>query len=243
MDSVHFILILIIIFVLLFNLYLHYDNNYININSNSITLYEGFDETPQQNGLKWWYFGNINGDGYCEDNENWKYGVKTWIDWAQKNQIRRFGITDNISNLENITNSYVIGNIKKPDDRFSILIQGYFKPNVTGFWEFFTNSDDCSYIWVDVPFQSLSLSNVTLDNGAKHGMQSRYSKKYLYNNNSYPITIIFGEQGGGFEMNVLIKPPDGDWKSNGNGLFLTSKPLPANTIINVSGQSTGEPHR
>jgi hypothetical protein len=228
MDTVHFILSLMIIFVILFNLYLYYNH--------PTPVFEGLG----QPGLQWWYFGNINGDGYCEDNRQWNNNaVSNWVNWAKGNQVRRSGTTTDVSRLAGITQNYVIGNNTKPDNRFSVLVQGYFVPNVSGVWNFWTNSDDCSYVWVNVPFNNITTGNATVNNGGKHGMAQRSGGINLVANQSYPITILFGEQGGAYEMNVQFQPPGGAWTSNGSGLFFIN-PLPSlDTTIYASAQTSG----
>ena len=228
MDAIHFILVLMIIFVLLFNLYLYYNR--------ATPVYEGLG----QPGLNWWVFASgFNGDNYCEDNSYWRQGVPAYVNWAKNNQVRRSGTTTDVSSLASITNNYVRGNNYKADDRFSLLVEGYFVPNVSGYWNFWTNSDDCSYVWINVPFNNLTTGNATVNNGGKHGMAQRSGGANLVANQSYPFTIIFGEQGGAYEMNVRFQPPGGSWSSNGSGLFFINPPPPADTTIYASGQTSG----
>lgn len=219
MDTVHFILVLLIVFVLLFNLYLYYNDK----------TYEGLE----QPGLQWFY-----SQGYCENQGNWNgNNIAQWANWAINNR-RNAGNTTNLANLSTITNNYVIQDNRKPDDQFSLFIQGYFVPNVSGRWNFWTNSDDCCYVWINVPFNQMTIGNCTVNNGGAHPMWVRTGGIDLVANRSYPIYIIFGERGGGYDLQVQVQPPNGSWTSNLSGYVFVSQPPPADTTIYISGQTT-----
>jgi hypothetical protein len=237
MDSVDFILILIIIFVLLFNLFLYYDNGNSNRHNNSIILYEGLDNSLKS--LKWWYM-----PGYCEYASNWS-NIAAWIRMAQE-KATKTGTAFNFDNLSTITNNFLVGENSrynypsgkgKPDDVFSVLIQGYFVPNVDGQWNFYTYSDDCSYVWIGKALQDINVDNAVVDNGGLHGPRGRTGSIKLNKDKIYPITIIMGERGGQYELQLQIQPPNGSWTTNGSGYFYTDPPIVGDPITYIATQT------
>ena len=122
-------------------------------------------------------------------------------------------------------------------------------PNVSGNWQFETNSDDCSYIWIDTPLDKLYAGanvnntggNAVVKNGRPHGMETRTGSINLTAGKTYVIAILFGEQGGGYECYITFTPPGGSETSNGSGLFFTDPPAPSDMSIAVYGQTTGAP--
>lgn len=235
MDSVHFILILIIIFVLLFNLFLYYDNGN---NNNNITFYEGLDGVK---GLNWWYM-----PGYCEYANNWS-NISAWIRMIQEQNTKKGTVSNsNFDNLASITNNFLVGENSrynypsgknKPNDVFSILIQGYFVPNVDGQWNFYTYSDDCSYVWIGKSLQDINVNNAVVNNGGLHGPLAKTGSIKLNQGKIYPITIIMGERGGQYELQLQFQPPNGSWTTNGDGFFYTDPPIVGDQITYISTQT------
>ncbi len=237
MDSVDFILILIIIFVLLFNLFLYYDNGNSNRHNNSITLYEGLNSGPP--GLKWWYM-----PGYCEYASNWS-NIAAWIRMAQE-KATKTGTASNFDNLSTITNNFLVGENSryiypsgkgKPDDVFSVLIQGYFVPNVSGQWNFYTYSDDCSYVWIGKALQDINVNNAVVNNGGLHAPQWKTGSIILTADKIYPITIIMGERGGQYELQFKFQPPNGSWTSNCDKYVYTDPPIVGDQITYIATQT------
>jgi hypothetical protein len=77
---------------------------------------------------------------------------------------------------------------------FSCQWLGYFKPNTTETYTFFTASDDASYVWVGSNAVSgFTTSNATVNNGGLHGPLELSGSIALTAGVYYPIRIQFGE--------------------------------------------------
>lgn len=107
-----------------------------------------------------------------------------------------------------------------PADNFSMEWQGYFKASITGTWNFKTQSDDASWLWLGATALSgWSTTNALVDNRGLHGPQSVSGNISLVAGNYYPIRIQYGEQGGGEQMIVRFTPPSGTETTNGTGYY------------------------
>jgi len=107
------------------------------------------------------------------------------------------------------TNTLIsIDNFSSNDESYSWKWTGYFKPSSSEVYTFYTNSDDASYLWID--------DVLVVNNGGEHGAQEQLGTINLIANTYYPITILFGENGGGdfitvsFSTNTINKTTDGD---------------------------------
>jgi hypothetical protein len=98
---------------------------------------------------------------------------------------------------------------------FTVYWSGFFYTgnNPKGDWTFWTNSDDGSYLWVD--------SQLVVNNGTPHGMQEKSGAITLNTNRYYPIKILFGEIGGGFDMRVSFQGPNVGRRTDGNGFYFS----------------------
>lgn len=91
---------------------------------------------------------------------------------------------------------------------FSVQWLGYFLPNTTETYTFFTSSDDASYVWVGSNAVSgFTTGNATVNNGGLHGTQERSGTASLTAGVYYPIRIQFGEQGGGDVLTFNYSTP------------------------------------
>jgi len=203
-------------------------------------------------GLLWGYY-----DGYFNDD----------VMFASKYKKLGSGVALNLSNLSTITGNTVVENVQfncadgdpcgwkgystdnyqaesTDTHYFTIELVGYFKATQSGYWEFFTTSDDASFLWIgDVANSGWNIGNALINNGRPHGMRTISNSTqnnptgslYLTEGNFYPIRIQFGEQGGGYGFRVGWRPPGGTWTSNGaNNLYNTPSdtiPEPANDHI------------
>ena len=90
--------------------------------------------------------------------------------------------SDNMGNLTTATNSEVRTQLSS----FSVgttdtwLFRGYFRADTTSTtWQFRTNSDDASFVWIGSDSTaidtSLDTDNAVVDNGGLHGAQTRTS--------------------------------------------------------------------
>jgi len=91
---------------------------------------------------------------------------------------------------------------------FSVQWLGYFLPNTTETYTFFTSSDDASYVWVGSNAVSgFTTGNATVNNGGLHGNQEASGTASLTAGVYYPIRIQFGENGGGDVMTFNYSTP------------------------------------
>lgn len=172
------------------------------------------------------------------------------VNFASRSNPVSTGISINLHNLSYMTNNFVIENVRFTDadgipsrwegnsgntntHYFNIELFGYFKATQSGYWGFFTTSDDASYLWIgDVAKSGWTRDNATVKNGGPHGMKtvvvdpdknsSPPPETNLIAGNFYPIRIQFGERGGGYGFRAGWKPPGGTWTCNGsNNLYNT----------------------
>jgi hypothetical protein len=91
---------------------------------------------------------------------------------------------------------------------FSCEWLGYFLPNTTETYTFFTSSDDASYVWVGSnAITGFTTANAIVNNGGAHGNQERSGTISLTAGVYYPIRIQFGEQGGGDVLTFNYSTP------------------------------------
>jgi hypothetical protein len=111
---------------------------------------------------------------------------------------------------------------------FTVVWTGYlFTQNFGGSWHFHFASDDGSYMWIgDAAKSGYTVSNVFINNGNPHGMADRAGDINLTANTYYPVRLMFGEIGGGYDMQLRFTPPGQGETANGNGFFFTAPPPP-----------------
>jgi hypothetical protein len=91
---------------------------------------------------------------------------------------------------------------------FSCEWLGYFLPNTTETYTFFTASDDASYVWVGSnALTGFTTANAIVNNGGAHAVQERSGTISLTSGVYYPIRIQFGEAGGGDAMTFNYSTP------------------------------------
>jgi hypothetical protein len=103
-----------------------------------------------------------------------------------------------------------------PNDNFAAVLTGFLNVNVAGLYNFWTESDDGSSLWID--------SGLVVDNGGHHHAQKRQGTVYL-SRGFHSILVQFfegavyaflkisysGADTGGVEQPVPVKPvPDSD---------------------------------
>lgn len=103
---------------------------------------------------------------------------------------------------------------------FSIEFEGFIVPDVTGYWTFGLFTDDSSFLWIgDNAVSKYTTQNALIKNGGGH------APKYIRNNirlekgKEYPIRIQYGEGGGGYHFDLIIKPPNSNNARYYNVLF------------------------
>ncbi len=91
---------------------------------------------------------------------------------------------------------------------FSVQWLGYFLPNTTETYTFFTSSDDASYVWVGSnALSGFTTGNATVNNGGLHGTVEANGTASLTAGIYYPIRIQFGENSGGDVLTFNYSTP------------------------------------
>ena len=157
--------------------------------------------------------------GYMNDNPNFFDNNTTYKTGGTGNN---FGSVLNISSINAGTNGFVPGNSSM--DSYSVQWLGYFKPDVTGTWTFFTNSDDCSYLWIGVnALSGYTTTNATINNSGIHGPIEVSGTATLTAGVYYPIRIQMGDNFFGDGMIVSFQGPAGSAaqtkRTDGTGFY------------------------
>jgi hypothetical protein len=119
--------------------------------------------------------------------------------------------TNTVTSLDSFTSSA---------DGYSWKWFGYFRPSVTGIYNFRTTSDDGSFLWLGTKAKTgFTMDNAVVDNRGGHGPLPAYGSKLLYANYYYPCRVHFSEGGGGDIMTLAWTPPGGSETTNGSGIF------------------------
>ena len=102
------------------------------------------------------------------------------------------------------------------DEAYSLQWTGFFIAPATGNYNFYTISDDCSFLWLgeNAKHGMFNRSNALVDNGGAHGAMSVPSNVSvaLVAGQYYPIRIQFGEAGGGESCMVFYSNDAGQTK-------------------------------
>jgi fibronectin type 3 domain-containing protein len=97
------------------------------------------------------------------------------------------------------------------NDNFAFLWEGFITIPTTGTYQFRTNSDDGSRLWLGALNGTTSpysfTATPTVNNDGLHGSQDRTSSNLNLTAGVYPIAIAFYEQGGGESMIVSWRTP------------------------------------
>ena len=131
--------------------------------------------------------------------------------------------TYNVLSIDNIgvgTNNLIQPNSNHHN--YSIAWSGYFYAQDNGIYNFSTNSDDASYLWLGdmVTNNTFTAANSVVNNGSLHGMSRRNGQTIsLTKGKYYPILIVFGENGGNHNMIVTFTPPGKNETVNGTGYY------------------------
>jgi hypothetical protein len=155
-------------------------------------------------------------DEYMGDNNNF---VKNLLPTTKSKDKSFTGTVISIPNINDGTNKIV------PSDnsweKYSVAWEGYFKPDITGIWTFYTSSDDGSYLWIgDNAKNNYLIENALINNGGAHGMQEKYNQVKLTKDTYYYLRIIFGEIGGGDNMILSFSKPGSNAKiTDGSNYF------------------------
>jgi hypothetical protein len=133
------------------------------------------------------------------------------------------GFTTDGTNLGTLTSGTQQPNTAA-DHLYSVEWLGYFYAPTSGNYQFRTNSDDESYLWIGniaLP-GNFSTGNATVNNGLDHGMFAVTSANVaLTAGTYYPFRASFSENGGGHDMQISFSIPSAPttFIFNGSGYF------------------------
>ena len=172
------------------------DSSYNGENSNFNDIVsnggKGGESPSRQTGLRMQYFNS----GYCGDDA-------TWFEGKVPNKT---GLSTNGSSLIAFTGNTLIGERKS---YYSFLFTGFFDAKWSGYYKFYTNSDDASYLWIGSNATSgYTTGNANVNNGDLHGPRWRGSVWVYLNAGEYPIRIQMGNKTGGQYLKVTFKCND-----------------------------------
>ena len=143
-------------------------------------------------------------------------------------------ITD-FTNLNSSTNNGWLAN--QSQHNFSIIWIGLiFTQSYSGTWNFKTTSDDGSYMWIGSTASSgYTTLNCLINNGGGHGMNAVSANISLSAYTYYPVRIMYGEGGGGYDMQFRFTPPGLAETANGTGFFYTqNSPSASINVTNIT---------
>jgi hypothetical protein len=139
-------------------------------------------------------------------------------------------------NATTTTNTLNLNGIGIPDST-SYRYSGYFVPQTTGSYSFFTSSDDGSFLYLGSAGQtvsslqtqaqsvtnSYSTTNLIVNNSGEHGNVSRQSSAItLTAGIAYPIVVYYHEGGGGYNLNFGFNAPNNSsFTQDGTGFMFS----------------------
>jgi hypothetical protein len=149
---------------------------------------------------------------------------------------------------------------------YTVVWNGFFRPDVTGNWRFRAYGDDAIYVFLDTGSGfPKTLNDVAKTPGTStpglHGYAGKEGRDvHLEKGRFYPYMVIFGENWGGDNMHVSFRGPSNsrasNWTSNGKMFYFrsssTSKfsvpvnkqdtfPLPSLNVAKQHWEMNGKP--
>ena len=130
---------------------------------------------------------------------------------------------------------------------YSTRYQGYFRPSVSGVYTFQSISDDASYIFLGNAGESATslLSRITSaapvvsDSGAHPPVAAQGNTASLTAGVLYPISVLFGQGGGGDYLAVSFAAPGAALSENGLGSYFHGLPATGNVSLRGNVVLTG----
>jgi hypothetical protein len=142
--------------------------------------------------------------------------------YFQTNTIVDSGYTSDFTTTSTATNGKRVSGTLLTN--YSIEWTGYFKPNISGSWQFTLRSDDGSWFWIgSTALSGYTTSNADIKNGGSHAAASVSSSLIsLTANTYYYIRIQYGQGAGQDEFSFSATPPSGTAITNLSGLCFNS---------------------
>lgn len=124
-----------------------------------------------------------------------------------------------------------IPNFRKTD-YFIMRWSGWLKSESSGLWQFRTNSDDGSQLYID--------NKLVVDNDGLHGMQAKGGTANL-RKGWHKMVITFFEKNGGAGMEVSVAPPQGQGQAGRQWMRLTAAMTkPGNDVLKAGKAPSGD---
>ena len=133
------------------------------------------------------------------------------------------------------TNGYYVANTGQAN--FSVVWTGYYTAPSSGSYTFATNSDDGSYLWVGIT-SGFTTGNALVNNGGSHGMILVSANISLTGGQTYPIRILYGNGGGGYDFYGYVTPPGGSQTNLAALLVYTPASTTTSNVVLQYSQST-----
>jgi hypothetical protein len=110
-------------------------------------------------------------------------------------------------------------------DRYTVELKGYFRPDATGWWNFFLTSKDASYMWIGPSAVSgFTTDNAFIKNPGLHPMLTKDGYIYLFKDVYYFIRIIFGDNVGPDDVRLEYIKPGQRNRTIASNLFYLNQP-------------------
>lgn len=192
-------------------------NNSIIIPGLSYTIYNGYNN------------GNTN---YASQNKSnlfngnptsYPYGYVTSINdiiTGTNEYITYTGYSGQTKKFGNFTITYPNDINNTNLNYFTVQWLGYFKPDITGTWNFILGSDDDSFIWIGQnALSGFTSSNANIAFPNPQGLIFNSFSINLTAGIYYPIRILYGENSGLNQITFAFSSNGTTWNTNGNGYF------------------------
>lgn len=120
---------------------------------------------------------------------------------------------------------------------YTVILTGYFKPDITDDWEFQVGGDDAVYLFIDTDTQTEVRVSAVPD---LHGMKESTGKVRLTADKYYKLTFYFGENWGGDNMYLRFRcvnsPKAKNWTSRGFGFYFLTPGTRTKTVFNTMNE-------
>jgi hypothetical protein len=113
-----------------------------------------------------------------------------------------------------------------PTEFFSVEWTGKFKAKETGKYQFWTNSDDASYLWIGELVATATTGNALANLKGIHEMNEATFTINLEAGNYYDFRMVYGQGIYGYNMIMSFKPPGKQRMTSGDGYLYTDNPVP-----------------
>lgn len=166
-------------------------------------------------GLTWYRYDQ----GYFQDSPSWFNNISPTAT----------GVTNGWLDISRTTGTPQAGYLPISGvNNFSFLVSGYFIAQQSGSHQFTLSSDDASYMWIGTnalgPAASVAISTANINLGNTHGNNAKTITVTLVAGRAYPMLIMYGQAGGGYNLQLSFTTPGAVSSTNGAGYFFVTAP-------------------